>query len=691
MIAKSRLKLALALAMLGLIVLALLATIAGMGRLLAYFNSGADPAGIFKMVPTVPIDLKDRVTWLPDLPTATAGRPLAAYTREQIAGAYLYGWAQWGTSYELKKPYNLKSYFAAPALDMVSAAVTSTVAAGWQLRQSNLHHLLELTFFSDDGQLIAFTDHNAHLVQQLLDADGQMLNVQETTSVYAVVMRLEDGNWRIRDLVRQGNGESLEPVRKGPPPANFVQVADGQLVVDGQPFTVAGVNYYPQASPWTLFWPEYKTIDTVADLDLIKALGLNTVRIFISYADFGADSIDSSALVKLTHFLNQAQVRGLKVIVTLFDHHTDHSVANWAADDRHLAALIPAFAEHAAILAWDIKNEPDRDYGLNTQPLTEAWLRHIAATVRRHDPNHLITIGWSNPEAAVALTDVVDFVSYHYFEDPADYRARLGQLLAAVKPKPVLLQEFVMSTWNSYWPHGHSEAEQALYYADLLGQHRAFPTAGYMVWTLHDFDRVTLPEFNLPWRRATQANMGLLRSDGTQKPAAAIIRPGASLDLPPLPDHYRFTKPFWLLLYALAGGSCLVVGFWWWQWGRWWFGRMRATKSPRPHKVRPRQGALRRICMPTFATLINLAKLPWRVTRWLIRVVPPRISRRALRRLLAPSNLRTQLARPWQWFRHWRAKRRLAQRQATMRRRAARQATLRKALSRSHAKRPPRR
>lgn len=93
--------------------------------------------------------------------------------------------------------------------------------------------------------------------------------------------------------------------------------------------------------------------------------------------------------------------------------------------------------------------------------------------------------------------------------------------------------------------------------------------------------------------------------------------------------------------------------------------------------------------MPTFATLINLVKLPFWVMGWLIRGVPPRIALRALRRLLAPSNLRGQLLKPSPWFRQWRAKRRLAQRQTTLRRRAARQATLRKALSRSHAKRPP--
>ncbi|MEZ4729869.1 MAG: cellulase family glycosylhydrolase [Caldilineaceae bacterium] len=568
----SRLKLMLALLILSVAALTVLGAVAGLGRLIAYFNSGADPASIFQAIPTVPVDLNDRVTWLPDQAADAQGRRLDPYMREQIAGAYLYGWAQWSISYELNRPYNLKTYFAPPALDAVTLSVTSTVAAGWQVRQSNLHHTLQLTFYGDDGALVAFTDHNAHLVQQVLNSDGSLVDVRESTNVYDVVMRLEDGAWRIRDLVRRGDGPPLTAVGALPPDtapsrAEFVQVQGNQLLLHGEPFMIAGINYYPQASPWTKFWPEYKSTQTIEDLDLIQQLGLNTIRIFISYVDFGADEVQPTEIAKLTHFLDQAHTRHLKVIVTIFDHHTDHHVSTWAADDRHLAGLIPHFADHPAILAWDIKNEPNRDYEFNTQALVDAWLRHIARTVRRYDPNHLITIGWSQPEAAAALTDIVDFVSFHYFEELADYSTRLEGLLAAADGKPVVLQEFVMSTWNSFWPHGHTEAEQARYYADLLRQHRAYPTAGYMVWTLHDFDSVPLSEFGTPWQRATQANMGLMRRDGSWKPAAAVITPGASLDLPPLPPWHRWTKPFWLMVMTMGmlGLVLCLLLFWWWR------------------------------------------------------------------------------------------------------------------------------
>lgn len=332
---KTRLKVIIALSLLIGALLTAIGAVAGIGQLLLYFSSGADPATIFQSVPPVPVDLKDRVTWLPDGPTVAAGRALEPYVRERVAGAYLYGWAQWGISYDLKQPYNLKTYFTRPALDAVTQAVTATVAAGWQVRQSNLHHTLELAFYADDGSLVAFTDHNAHLVQQVINADSSQVVVQESTNVYDVVMRLDDGEWRIRDLVRRSDGPPLTTAADltttvdvtTSPPVDFVQVQGQQLVLAGQPFTIAGINYYPQTSPWTEFWPEYQTGQTIADLDLIHQLGLNTVRIFISYKDFGADQVQHTEIAKLRHFLDQAHERQIKVIVTLFDHHTDHHVS----------------------------------------------------------------------------------------------------------------------------------------------------------------------------------------------------------------------------------------------------------------------------------------------------------------------------------------------------------------------------
>ncbi len=564
---KDRLKLLIWLAVILSAALIGYGTLNGLGRLISYFSSGADPASALKLVPSVPIDLTRRVTWLPDFPTSSEGRAMEPYTRDQIASSYLRAWAQWEISYELGQPYGLKSYFASPALEAAAAAVTTTVNGGWEMRQSALHHTLQLAFYSDDGSIVAFTDQRAEVVRQMKRGDGSFQQIEESADRYAVTMRLEDGNWRVRDLVRRGQAEPQVFTTTTPiSPTEFVKVSGNQLTLAGQPYRITGVNYYPQASPWTQFWPSYQFTQTVTDLGLIHSLGFNSVRIFVAFTDFGGDQIDETNILRLTHFLDQAHARQLKVIVTLFDHHTDHRLSQWAEDDRHLAGLIPHFAQHPAILAWDIKNEANRDYDFNTPELTNAWLRHIAQRVRSYDGNHLLTIGWSTPEAASALTDLVDFVSYHYFEASADYSTRLAKLLAAVPDKPVLLQEFVMSTWNSIWPHGHSEEEQASYYADLLRQHRSFATAGEMVWTVYDFDRVPLAEFSLPWQQAIQGHMGLVRRDGTLKAAATLFAPNASLDLAPLPAWQRFIKPFWLFLYGCTLVGVVIL----WQLLRWW-------------------------------------------------------------------------------------------------------------------------
>lgn len=536
-------------------------TLIGLGQLIVRTQSGADPATALNLLPVVPSDLEERLLWLPDRPLSTQQRALEPNTRELIAGSYLRAWAQWGISLEIGQPYGLTTYFAGPALAGVTRNVTQTVASGWTIRQSNLHHELELHYYADDGSVVAFTDRNVHLVQQFRPGEAAPANrsmdyVLQSDHRYDVVMLLQDGNWRVYQWLRLGDADSAVVTPWQRPKNSPAQIAralpqiakinSGSILINGQRIALAGVNYYPQAAPWTAFWPTYTPAQTTVDLQRIRALGLNTVRIFLSYEDFGGSVVTAERRAQLTDFLDQAAAAGLYVIVTLFDHHTDHHPATWAADAHHLATLVPYFAEHPAILAWDIKNEPDRDYGYNGQPLVDAWLRFVAHHVRWHDPNHLITIGWSTPEAATGLSDVVDFVAYHYFDEPTSYLARIGVLQQAVGNKPLLLEEFAFSTWNSPWYPGYNELEQANYYAAMLNSHQLTASLGYLVWTLYDFDAVPLAEFHYPWQRATQAHMGLFRRDGSAKPAAALVDPAVQRNLTNLSLGQRLAKPFWL-------------------------------------------------------------------------------------------------------------------------------------------------
>ncbi|MBK8047431.1 MAG: cellulase family glycosylhydrolase [Anaerolineales bacterium] len=392
-----------------ILVMALLAEV------VIYTGTGADPATALNLIPAVPPNLEKRLIWLPDAPATVGGRQLEPVVRQKLAGAYLRAWAQMAISYAIEQPYGLATYFGGPAYDQATAAISATVASGWALAQSDLRHAVELTFYAENGNVVAFTDHAVRLVQQYSGKQGEEY-VIETDAIYDVVMVLEDGNWRIRAWRRRALPAPV--VADVIMPEGVATIAGDTFVVDGEHFRLHGVNYYPSETPWTLFWENYdpKVID--ADLAKMQELGLNTVRIFVPFDDFGGDEVNRLRRGRLLDFLNKAGAHNIKVIVTLFDHRTDHAVVNWAADDQHLAQIVPDLAQHRALLAWDIKNEADRDDKANGAALNHAWLRHVAQEIRRLDPNHLLTIGWSTQEAAIALTDVVDFISYHDYGAP---------------------------------------------------------------------------------------------------------------------------------------------------------------------------------------------------------------------------------------------------------------------------------
>ncbi|MBP7961000.1 MAG: cellulase family glycosylhydrolase [Caldilineaceae bacterium] len=551
-------------AILGLILAAAaLWSVNGAARLAVYFKQGADPASALNIVPNVPQDFYVKLDWLPDDPDT--GRKIDPFTRTQVESAYLRAWLQWNISYLRGHPYGLETYFTGPALDAAESSVSTATSRGWQIAQADTEHELTLHFYAADGSIASFTDARATVAQLIRDAEGNAIYAGEGTAVYDVVMMLEDGNWRVRHWLRvadvtEGAGSA------GISRPNFVGVRAGQLWLDEQPFEVAGINYYPKATPWDEFWPNYDPAVTAADFAHIRALGLNTVRVFVPYVHPGGPKVDPAILDGLGDLLDQAEDQGLKVIVTLFDFRGDYNILLWPNADRHMETLLTTFRDHPAILAWDLKNEADLDYDSAGQTTVDAWLLHIARLARRLDPNHLLTVGWSSPEAAAvadpALADLLDLVSFHFYAPAVELADRYAALRVVALDRPILLGEFGLPTWNSpLFPHGHTEAEQAVYYADLLTALGATDAAGSLAWTLYDFEHVPATVAGRwPWQTGPQRQLGLLRGDDTPKPAAALLAPGADLTVPPLPAYARLLKPFWLTVLAGLILAPLLLG-----------------------------------------------------------------------------------------------------------------------------------
>lgn len=165
-----------------------------------------------------------------------------------------------------------------------------------------------------------------------------------------------------------------------------------------------------------MFGKTFNTTEISNDFKIIKDAGLNSIRIFIQYEDFGKGTVKSDKLTKLKQILDVAQANNLKVVLTLFDFYGNYSVIDWTLNQKHAITIINAVKNHDALLAWDIKNEPNLDFKTRGKKMVIAWLNNMISLVKSIDTKHPVTIGWSDTKSAVILKEKVDFISFHYYE-----------------------------------------------------------------------------------------------------------------------------------------------------------------------------------------------------------------------------------------------------------------------------------
>lgn len=210
--------------------------------------------------------------------------------------------------------------------------------------------------------------------------------------------------------------------------------------------------------------------------------------------------------------------------MTLFDFYGDYSVLNWTLNQRHAEAIVSHLKDHNALLAWDIKNEPNLDFDSRGQDLVVSWLDNMIDLVKSVDDENPVTIGWSNTQSASILKDKVDFVSFHYYEDLKNLDEAIKSLKQGIPNKPLVMQEFGMSSYSGLWkPFGSSEEKQADYHKKAQ-EIIADNNLQFMSWTLYDFNKIPKEVVGrLPWRKNIQKRFGFINRSGIKKGAFKYI------------------------------------------------------------------------------------------------------------------------------------------------------------------------
>jgi hypothetical protein len=304
-------------------------------------------------------------------------------------------------------------------------------------------------------------------------------------------------------LANAGCG-AAQPVPSGQLPP--LTAGDSRLLAGGRAFEVRGVNYiHPSNADLAKcsalqFGADascpFDIAPIAADFDKLRSLGINTVRVFLNYYVFGgaraADPNYSMAqpLAHLDTLIAEAGKRGLYVLPVLLAKYPQDRFrpADYAtALDLHVRPVVRHLAGRPGLLAWDLFNEPDLGGPIDQRcwdwdnadfppcfPLANERLHFVKTIhdeVKRLDPQRLTTVSlgfaknYFEPDKAdLRLADVVDFFSFHYYDDdpydsgryaahwyygkgfPTDLRHAIGELAALKMGKPIVVTELGFPT-----------------------------------------------------------------------------------------------------------------------------------------------------------------------------------------------------------------------------------------------------
>jgi len=497
-------------------VLLMLLMLLGFSNILIYFYSGAERESMLHS------EFQSQQTYVPHVkwaPLKNEGRRVHREAIEKIEYDYLKSWYVKSISLKNNSPYGVDDYYTDSSRVNLYDAIAHNKKQQIVIDGTSLSHELTLDFYSEDGTLVVFTDENVKQYQRVFK-NNKLQFIARDTSSYKVMMLLEDGFWRIRHLQRK------EPRRNTviPRSTGWIKTSRDKIIVEKKQFIIKGINYYPKELPWTMFSEDFDPSIIATDFNQIKKIGLNTVRIFVPFVDFGKSNIIDEKLNKLEQVLDIAEKQQLKVIVTLFDFYGDYTVLNWTETHSHARKIVEKFKNHTAILAWDVKNEPDLDFKTRGQLEVTEWLVQMITLIKEIDENHLVTIGWAKIENAHLLKDRVDVISYHYYNSANAFTKKYNRLKADIPNKPLVLQEFGKSSYQYIWnPFIKGEQVQANYHKKMQA-HFKKDTLAFMSWCLYDYDTIpTSVVGKLFWRKRRQQQFGFITTKGVPKQSFSFI------------------------------------------------------------------------------------------------------------------------------------------------------------------------
>jgi endo-1,4-beta-mannosidase len=334
-----------------------------------------------------------------------------------------------------------------------------------------------------------------------------------------------------------------------------------EVRLEGNYFSRAGRRFIPVGANWipakaAMQWPtqwDPKAIE--ADFARMHELGFNTIRLDFVWAwieprpgDYNPEAFRAlDFLISLAHryhiYLHPCLLIGGEVGEAYWDvpyrqgrhPHSDPDMLRIETD--HVAELARRYGKEAAILGWDLTDEPP--FWIAADSTTDAmainWTRLLSWSIRRHDSLHPIVVGTSmedvghGPFRPDNVREEADFFSVHPYSiyapklfpdamlsERGTYGSAFETALSGGAGKPVMVQEIGASS-AQYEPEQIAKFLRASLYSGL-----GAGANGFLLWCYTD----AAPEqfHRVPYLRSPhETQFGLTTWDGKDRPSAKMF------------------------------------------------------------------------------------------------------------------------------------------------------------------------
>ncbi|TQF06362.1 glycosyl hydrolase [Kitasatospora acidiphila] len=284
------------------------------------------------------------------------------------------------------------------------------------------------------------------------------------------------------------------------------------------------LSYYPAQAPWSRMWQDWHPGRIDSDFARINGLGANAVRLMVHAETFGYPTPDPARLAELRQAIELAARHSLAVQLTLFDWWDDYP--DLVGSDRWAHGVLDPYRDDPRIAFVELKNEVDPG-----DRAAADWVRHELPVVRQAAGRIPVTVSvtGSDPVARLAALrdaladDPPDFYDLHYYGEAGYARAVFEAAEAVVAPAPLYIGETGTATGpGDGAAQAQAEAAQDLYLRTVEWAARSAGLPAAAPWIFQDISPGDVPQGAS--RAPEDLDFGLLRADGSEKPAAASLR-----------------------------------------------------------------------------------------------------------------------------------------------------------------------